>query len=59
MRQEDAPTTTPALWGLHSQDEQPAGLFGQTQQDEETHDEVEQQQEDVRQPPTRHKANVC
>lgn len=46
------------LYWFYSQDEQPAGLFGQAQQDEQTHDEVEQQQEDVRQPPAKHNATV-
>lgn len=36
---------------LYSQDEQPARLLGQSEQDEQTHDEVEQQQQNIRQPP--------
>lgn len=36
---------------VYSQDEQPAGLFGQSQQDEQTHYEVKKQQQHIRQPP--------
>lgn len=49
---------------MYSQDEQPAGLLGQSQQDEQTHDEVQQEQQHVRQPPVtktqkRDKQTVC
>lgn len=37
---------------VYSQDEQPTGLFGESQQDEQTNYEVKEQQQHIRQPPT-------
>lgn len=39
---------------VYSQDEQPTGLFGESQQDEQTNYEVKEQQQHIRQPPTTH-----
>lgn len=54
FRQEDTLNIHPGVRVsvcVYSQDEQPAGLFGQSQQDEQTHYEVKKQQQHIRQPP--------
>jgi len=66
LSQEDTLTISPVLYGLcleirecvYSQDEQPAGLLSQSQQDEQTHYKVKQQQQHIREPPVKHKCTT-